>query len=88
MMWGCDITRRADRQLLNERVRSINSTLYLCSLRKDTCINKLANILDKELFRECKEFMVRIRQARHLKNLTREVNKFDRFQHKNNVFIW
>ena len=82
-----DAIRRTEKQLLNKRVRSINNILYMCSISKDTCKNKLANILDKELLRECQEFVVRIRQARHLKTLSRQLHKFDQLQHKNNVGV-
>ena len=50
-------------------------------MRGDTCRNKLADILDKELFNDCLEFMVRIKQARHVKIITRQLSKFDRLQH-------
>ena len=45
-------------------------------MRRDTCRNKMADILDNELFNACLEFMVRIKQARYMKNA-----KFDRLQH-------
>ena len=47
-------------------------------MRRDTCRNKLAVILDKELLKQCLEFMFRIKQARHLKTLTRQLSKFGR----------
>ena len=50
--------------------------------RRDTCTNKLAAILDKELFKKCLEFMFRIKQARHLKALSRQLCEFDRLQYK------
>ena len=56
----------------------------MIGMRRGTCRNKLAVVLDKdkELFSQCLEFMLRIKEARHLKILTRHLRKFDRLQHK------
>ena len=71
-----DIIRRVEGKLLNERVRNINNNLDMFGMRRDSYRNKLADISDKELFNECLEFIFRIKQARHLKILTRQLNKF------------
>ena len=42
---GLDIIRRAEKQLLNECIRSINNQLEMFMLKRDTCIYKLKNII-------------------------------------------
>ena len=82
-----DIIRKGERQFLNEMVRNINKNVDMFGMRRDTCRNKLADILDKDLFNECLEFMFRIKQARHQKILTWQFNMFDRLQHKSHKGI-
>ena len=53
-------------------------------LRRDTCRNKLAHVLDKELFSKCLEFMTRIKHSRHSKTPTGQLSKFHRLEHKYN----
>ena len=44
---GFQIIRRAEKQLLNECIHSINNTLELLMLKRDTCIEELKeNIQD------------------------------------------
>ena len=48
------IIRRVDRQLLNERFRSINQTLYLYKLKIEMCYTRLKNIRqDREVLQKC-----------------------------------
>ena len=42
------IIRKAERALLNERIRSINNSITMFKSLRDTCINQLESILDKE----------------------------------------
>ena len=45
---GLQIIRRAEKQLLNECIRSVNNTLELLMLKRDACIEELEeNIQDK-----------------------------------------
>ena len=47
---GFQIIRRAEKQLLNERIRSINNTLELLMLKRDTCIKEFQDtIIDNEI---------------------------------------
>ena len=73
-----DIIRRAETQLMNERVGNINNFLDMICMRRDICRNQL------ELFSECLKFIARIKQVRYLKTLTRQLRKFNRLQHKYN----
>ena len=52
---GIEIIRRAEKQLLNERVRNINSQLEIFMFKRDTCTDKLKNIFkikDQDLMTE------------------------------------
>ena len=57
------------------------------TLISTNAINKLSDILDKELVSECQEVMLRIKEVRHLQTLNRQLKKFDRLQHKHNVGV-
>ena len=46
------IIRRAERALLNERVRTINNSINMSSMQKDTCISKLKEKMGEELMEE------------------------------------
>ena len=78
-----EIIRKAERALLNERVRSINNSLTMFKELRDTCINNLSTILENERIRECESFIKTRREARHLKTLRRQTSKFERLCHKN-----
>ena len=75
------IIRRAERSLLNERIRSINNSITMFKSLRDTCINKLENILDKEIMEECREFIEIRGERRHLSTLERHLLTFKRLCH-------
>ena len=75
------IIRRAKRALLNERIRSINNSITMFKLLRNTCITQLENILDKEIMEECKEFIEIRRERRHLSTLDWHLSKFKRLCH-------
>ena len=54
---GFQIIRTAEISLLNERVRSINNTINMLSLQKDTCIRKLKEKIGEDLMKECEIFI-------------------------------
>ena len=47
-----EIIRTAETQLKNKCVRIINNNFELSSLQRDTCINKLARVLDEITFKQ------------------------------------
>ena len=74
---GLEIIKRAEKQLLNECVRSINNQLEMFMLKRDTCINKLKNIIrDQNLIQECEELMKKVVESRHIRVLERQSMKF------------
>ena len=62
---GLDIIRRAEKQLLNEHIRSINQQLELFMLKRDTCTIKLKELLDSKTMEECEDLMKRVIESRH-----------------------
>ena len=80
---GKQIIRKAERALLNERVRSINNSLAMLKEQRDTCINNLSTVLDEERMKDCESFIMTRKEARHQKTLKRQVSKFERLCHKN-----
>ena len=80
---GRYIVRKAERALLNERVRLINNSLTMFKIQWDTCINNLEKALDRETMNDCHEFIKVGRERRHLKTLERQLSKFHRLCQKN-----
>ena len=77
------IIKKAERDLLNERIRLINNTLNMLEKRRDTCIFQLEEKLNRESMEECRQFIKIKREARHHNTLDRQRNKLERLCHKN-----
>ena len=70
---GLEIIKRAEKQLLNECVRSINNQLEMFMLKRDISINKLKIIIrDQNLIQECEELMKKVVESRHIRVLERQ----------------
>ena len=82
---GLQIIERAERALMNERIRSINNTLNMVSNLRDTCENQLREVLSIEWMDKCKEFIEVGREHQHLKTLERQKIKFERLLDKEKV---
>ena len=78
---GLQIIRKAERELLNERVRSINNTLNMLKSLRDTCIDELGRVLNEEWMARCKEF-IEVGREKHFKTLKRQEDKCDRLLYK------
>ena len=75
---GLEIIKRAEKQLLNECVRSINNQLEMFMLKRDICINKLKIIIrDQNLIQECEELMKKVVESRHIRVLERKKSKYE-----------
>ena len=83
---GRYIIRKAERALLNERVRSINNSLTMFKAQRDTCINNLETSIERDTMNDCYNFIKVRREGRHQKTLDRQISKFHRLCHKNNVY--
>ena len=82
---GLQIIKRAERALMNERIRSINNTLNMVSNLRDTCENQLREVLSDEWMGKCREFIEVGRENQHLKTLERQKIKFERLLDKEKV---
>ena len=82
---GLQIIKRAERALMNERIRLINNTLNMVSYLRDTCENQLREVLSDEWMGKCREFIEVGRENQHLKTLERQKIKFERLLDKEKV---
>ena len=80
---GQYIIRRAEKALLNERIWSINNTIYMFNCQLDTCITDLEQIISEEDLKECQNFINTRREARHHKTMDRQIKKLDQLCHRN-----
>ena len=75
------IIRKAEKQLLNEQIRSINNILELLMLKRNTCSEKLKDILlrkeDQRTLEECNTLIKRVIECRHLRVMRRQKVKFE-----------
>ena len=76
------IIHRAEKALLNERIRSITNTISMFKILRDTCISQLEEILNSDLMEECRTFIEVRRERRHLSTLERHISKFRRLCHE------
>ena len=84
---GLQIIRRVERQLLNECIKSINNTLDLLMMKRDTCIQELKDIIkdkdqgeDQKTFEECRTLIKRVIECQHNKVMHRQKQKFENLQ--------
>ena len=82
---GLQIIKKAERALLNERVRSINNTLNMLKSLRDACMNKLERGINEECMTRCKEFIEVRRENHHHKTLKRQKDKFNKLLHNKQV---
>ena len=75
---GFQIIRKAERSLLNERVRLINNTLNMLKVLRDTCREELRRVISNEWMAKCEDFIKVGREKHHLKTLVRQKAKLDK----------
>ena len=80
---GYNIIKRAEKALLNERMRTVNNTITMFENQINTCRNRLKGILDKDSMEECMIFIKTRNECRHIKTQIRQVNKFNQLCHRN-----
>ena len=68
------IVRKAEKQLLNECIRSINNTIEINMLRRDTYFQQLESILDQGTLQECTSFIKKNKRVQTQKS-KRETNQ-------------
>ena len=67
----------AEKQLLQARIKSINSILDNNAKQRELCRSKLASILSTSNFRKCQVFVEKLVEFRFNKVKSRQVNKFN-----------
>ena len=80
---GKSIIQKAEKQLAEEHVRSINNTLDVCTCRRDT--HAWRNLKVRSVIfssKECCEFIKMVREYRHKTILEKQVKKFEQLYHK------
>ena len=80
---GQYIIRRAEKALLNEKIQSINNTIYMFNCQLDTCKTDLEHIITEDDLKECQNFTYTRREARHSKTMDRQIKKVDQLCHRN-----
>ena len=80
---GIFIVRKAERMLMNKRVRSINNTITMVRWQIDTCITSLGSLIGVEAMEECHGFISLRRERRHLSTLERQVKKYNLLWQRN-----
>ena len=80
---GQEIIRKTEKALLNERIHSINNSIYMFSLQLDTCKTELENKISEEDLGNCKELIEARKEARHYKIMIRQKQKLERLCHRN-----
>ena len=82
---GFQIIKRAEKALLNERIRSINNTINMLGLQRDTRKNDLEERIGEEAMEECSVFIKSGKKARHFKTMYRQKSKIERLCHRNSI---
>ena len=72
---GRQILQRAEKQLADECIRAINSTIDTCTWIRVTCMNDLKCQINNYYFKECSKFISRVRERRHQTTLERHLRK-------------
>ena len=79
-----EIIRRAERQLLNEHVRTINNMIEINMFKREAYLHQLEEVLGQVTMQECKTLMERVKECRHQKVLERQKKKFEALVLKSN----
>ena len=81
--WKCyHIIHKAEKQLLHERVRNINKTLYMYKNKRSECNAKLKNLIQDHDISEYTLLINKIKAYRHSKIKGEQIDKFSRFLKK------
>ena len=71
------IIRKAEKDLLQARVKAINSMLDQVARQTEDCKDQLASIISAQHFRECQDFINKVSKVRFNKFKQRQLNKFN-----------
>ena len=71
------IIRKAEKDLLQTRVKAINNILDQVTKQTEECRTQLASIISAERLRECQGFINKVSQIKFTKVRQRQLNKFN-----------
>ena len=71
------ILRKAEKELLQARIKSINFILDSTSQQLEECRSKLASIISTQKLRECQDFIDKVSENRFNKVKQRQINKLN-----------
>ena len=71
------IIKKAEKDLLQARVKAINNILDQVSRQMEECRAKLAAIISAERLEECQDFINKVSKIRFIKVRQRQINKFN-----------
>ena len=71
------ILRKAEKELLQTRVKSINYILDNTSKQLEECRSQLSSIISAQRLRECQDFIDKVGEIRFNKVKQRQLNKFN-----------
>ena len=76
------IVRKAEKDLIQARIKSINSILYNVVKQIEECRSQLASIFSTERLRECQGFVDKVSEIRFNKVKLRQIKKFQNLVNK------
>ena len=82
------IIRKAERDLLKARVKSMNSLLGYSAKQRDLCWLKLVSIISNTSINRWQELIDKVSEFRHFKVKQRQINKFNRLLEKEGNITW
>ena len=71
------IIRKAEKDLLQTRVKAINSMLENVAKQTEECRTQLASIISAQRLRECQGFIDKVSEIRFIKVRQRQLNKYN-----------
>ena len=84
---GKIIIEKAEKQLLNERIKSINYKLEHFDHDRYMCMNELKDIVgeDQEIWKACLEEINKRREIRHSRVMERQIKKFNKLSKEDQI---
>ena len=76
------IINKAEKELTQARIKSINNTLTNVSTQLQQCRSQLAAIISTERLRECQDFVDKVGKIRFIKVKDRQIKKFQNLVNK------
>ena len=71
------IIRKAEKDLLQARIKAINSILHNVAKQTEECRSQLASIISAQRLRECQGFIDKVDEIRFTKVKQRQLNKYN-----------